>query len=257
VIPLKDDNPTHRLPVLTIALILACVGVFLYQLSLPDDASLGSEVAFTCEYGMVADHTLNGADPSAELSRLAVDGGTVTCQSLNQEHNRFLGLISYQFLHADWLHLLGNMLFLWVFGNNIEDRLGRLRFIPFYLLCGVAAALGQAFVDPSTDVPLIGASGAIAGMLGAYILLFPRAGVWTLVAFVIPLKVPAWLWIGIYFALQFLYLGGSATSAGGGVAYMAHIAGFVAGFVLVRPFATGRDDPPPRRLAPPVAPGRW
>jgi membrane associated rhomboid family serine protease len=256
VIPLKDDNPTRRLPVLTLALILACVGVFLYQSSLPADASLEGQVAFTCEFGMLPDHVLNGPDPREDLSR-TVDAGTVTCQALSQEHNRFQGLLSYQFLHADWLHLLGNMLFLWVFGNNIEDRLGRLRFLPFYLLCGVAAALGQAFVDPSSDVPLIGASGAIAGMLGAYILLFPRAGVWTLVAFVIPLKVPAWLWIGIYFVLQFLYLGDSATSDGGGVAYMAHIAGFVAGFVLIRPFLAGRDEPPARRLESAAGPGRW
>ncbi len=253
MIPLIDDNPTRHRAILTVALILACLGVFLYQQSLPDDVSLDGRVAFTCEFGMVPDHVVNGADPAEDLTTLEAAGQPATCQSLSQERNRFLGLVTYQFLHADWLHLLGNMLFLWVFGNNIEDRLGRLRFLPFYLLCGAIAALGQALVDPGTDIPLIGASGAVAGMLGAYLVLFPRAGVWTLVAFVIPLKLPAWLWIGIYFVLQFAYLGDSMT-AGGDVAYMAHIAGFLAGLVLIRPFLTGRPEPP-RRRAPAILGG--
>jgi membrane associated rhomboid family serine protease len=237
LIPLKDVNPTRRTPVLTIGLIVACTLVFLYQQSKPDDLSFEGRQAFICEYGLVADHTLGGEDP------LTRDG----CQQLNQEHDRALGVVTSQFLHADWLHLIFNMLFLWVFGNNIEDRLGRLRFLPFYLLCGALAGLSQAFADPDSAVPLIGASGAISGVLGAYLVLYPRVRVWTVVMpfFFLPFKIPAWLWLVIYFALQFLYLGDSATSGGGGVAYLAHIGGFVAGAALITPFAVGRPGPPP------------
>ena len=165
-----------------------------------------------------------------------------------------MGVITSQFLHADWLHLIFNMLFLWVFGNNIEDRLGRIRFLPFYLLCGVLAGLSQAFADPDSAVPLIGASGAIAGVLGAYLVLYPRISVWTIVLpfFFLPFKIPAWLWLAIFFALQFLYLGDSATSGGGGVAYLAHIGGFVAGAALIKPFLLGR--PEPRSPAPAIGP---
>ena len=236
MIPLKDENPTRRPPILTIGLIVACTLVFLFQLSKPDDLSLDSQQAFICEYGLVADHTLGGGDPRAE------DG----CLLLNQEHDRALGVITSQFLHADWLHLIFNMLFLWVFGNNIEDRLGRVRFLPFYLLCGALAGLSQAFADPDSAVPLIGASGAISGILGAYLVLYPQVRVWTVVMpfFFLPFRIPAWLWLAIYFALQFLFLGDSATSGGGGVAYLAHIGGFVAGAALIKPFILGRDEPP-------------
>ena len=139
------------------------------------------------------------------------------------------------------------MLFLWVFGNNIEDRLGRVRFLPFYLLCGAVAGLSQALADPGSTVPLIGASGAIAGVLGAYLVLYPRVRVWTIVMpfFFLPFRIPAWLWLAIFFALQFLLLGDSATSGGGGVAYLAHIGGFVAGAALIKPFLVGREEPRP------------
>ena len=237
MIPLKDVNPTRRPPVLTIGLIVACTLVFLFQQSKPDDLSFDGRQAFICEYGLVADHTLEGGDPDT------ADG----CLQLNQEHDRAVGVVTSQFLHADWLHLIFNMLFLWVFGNNIEDRLGRLRFLPFYLLCGALAGLSQAFADPDSAVPLIGASGAISGILGAYLVLYPRVRVWTVVMplFFLPFKIPAWLWLAIYFALQFLYLGDSATSGGGGVAYLAHIGGFVAGAALIKPFVLGREEPPP------------
>ena len=152
-----------------------------------------------------------------------------------------------QFLHGDVLHLVFNMLFLWVFGNNIEDRMGRLRFLPFFLICGIAAALAQALADPDSAIPLIGASGAISGVLGAYLVLYPRVGIWTVVVpFVfLPFRLPAWIWLAVYFGLQFVYLGGSATSGGGGVAYMAHIGGFVAGALLVKPFLWGGPSPRP------------
>jgi len=234
VIPLKDVHPTRRPPVLTIGLIVACVLVFLVQSSRPDDGSLQSRQAFICEYGLVADHLLNGEDPRSDA-----------CQRLNERQNRFLGLATSQFLHADWLHLIFNMLFLWVFGNNIEDRLGRVRFLPFFLLCGAVAGLVQAAADPDSAIPLIGASGAISGALGAYLVLYPRVGVWTVVLpfFFLPFKLPAWIWLLIYLALQVVYLGDSA--GGGDVAYLAHIGGFVAGALLIKPFLVGRGEPPP------------
>jgi membrane associated rhomboid family serine protease len=234
VIPLKDVNPTRRPPVLTIGLIVACTLVFMVQLSRPDDLSLQGRQAFICEYGLVADHLLGGDDPRADA-----------CQRLNEEHDRVLSLFTSQFLHADWLHLAFNMLFLWVFGNNIEDRLGRVRFLPFFLVCGALAGLVQAAADPGSAVPLIGASGAISGVLGAYLVLYPRVRVWTIVLpfFFLPFKLPAWLWLVIYLALQILYLGDSA--GGGDVAYLAHIGGFVAGAALIKPFLVGRDEPPP------------
>jgi membrane associated rhomboid family serine protease len=242
MIPIHDDIRTRRRPYLTIGLILSCVLVFLYQQTLPDDASLASSQAFACEWGMVPAHTIGGADPALDLGS---GDGPVTCEGVNQQHNRFVGLVSSLFLHGDWLHLLGNMLFLWVFGNNVEDRLGRLRFLPFYLLCGALAALAQALTETSSGVPLIGASGAIAGIIGAYLMLHPRAGVWTLMFMVIPIKIPAWLWGVLYFGLQFLALGDAGTPEGGGVAYWAHIGGFVAGLALIRPFMAGRDEDPP------------
>lgn len=236
MIPLKDVNPTRRRAVLTIGLIIACTLVFAYQSAKPGDGAAGSREAFICEYGMVADHVVNGAD---------ADAGA--CQELNQQHDRLTGLVTSQFLHGDVLHLVFNMLFLWVFGNNIEDRMGRLRFLPFFLICGIAAALAQALTDPDSAIPLIGASGAISGVLGAYLVLYPRIRIWTVVIpFVfLPFTLPAWTWLAIYFGLQFLYLGGSATPGDGGVAYMAHIGGFVAGAVLAKPFLWGRAEPGP------------
>ena len=238
MIPLKDVNPTRRTPVLTIGLIVVCTLVFLFQIAKPSDGTLDSEQAFICDYGLVADNLFSDGDPPADL-----------CQELNAERSSYLTLFTSQFLHGDWLHLIFNMLFLWVFGNNIEDRLGRLRFLPFYLLCGALAGIAQSAADADSPVPLIGASGAISGILGAYLVLYPRVGVWTVVLplFFLPFRLPAWLWLAIYLVLQAVFLGDSA--GGGDVAYLAHIGGFVAGAALIKPFLIGRDDPPPRSPA--------
>ncbi|HMO00192.1 MAG TPA: rhomboid family intramembrane serine protease [Miltoncostaeaceae bacterium] len=249
MIPLKDVNPTRRPAVLTIALIVVCVLVFAYQQTKADDLSLDSRQGFICEYGLIADNVVHG--PGDE----PVDG----CDRLNQEQPRFLALLTSLFLHADWLHLGFNMLFLWVFGNNIEQRLGRIRYIPFFLVCGILATLAQVAVDPGSQVPLIGASGAISGILGAYLVLYPRVPVWTVVLplFFLPFKLPAWIWLLIYLALQLLYLGDDATAGGGGVAYMAHIGGFIAGAALIRPFLVGRSPDPPASPASPVVGRPW
>ena len=141
-------------------------------------------------------------------------------------------------LHGGWLHLLGNLLYLYVFGNNVEDRLGRVRFLLFYLVCGFAATYGFAAVSPSSETPLVGASGAIAGVLGAYLVLFPRARVWSLLTFFffLPVRLPAWVVLGSWFVLQALYFGGAGitdATDSGGVAYLAHVLGFVVGALLV------------------------
>ena len=234
MIPFSDVNPTRRTPILTIGLIVACTLVFLFQVSKPDDGTLASEQAFVCEYGLVADNLFAEGDPPADA-----------CQDLNAERSSWLTVFTSQFLHGDWLHLAFNMLFLWVFGNNIEDRLGRLRFLPFYLLCGAIAGIAQSAADADSPVPLIGASVAISGVLGAYLVLVPRVGIWTVVLplFFLPFRLPAWLWLAIYLVLQVVYLGDSA--GGGNVAYLAHIGGFVAGAALIKPFLIGRAPPAP------------
>jgi rhomboid family protein len=250
VLPLRDMNPTRRLPVLTIALIAINVLVFIYQIQKPDDASLGGQTAFACEFGLVPDRLVHDSvkAPPADQST------DVTCGQVNAEQPRFLAILTSMFLHGSWFHLLGNMLFLWVFGNNIEDRLGRLRFVPFYLICGAIAGLGQAAADPQSDVPLIGASGAIAGVLGAYLVLYPRARVWSWIFPIFVLPLPAFLLLAFWFVYQFIYASGVA-EVGDGVAYWAHVAGFLAGAVLIKPFLLGRREPPPP--APPVGSTVW
>jgi membrane associated rhomboid family serine protease len=215
-IPLYDDNPTVRTPVVTIALIATCVLVFLWQLGLGPKG----ELAVSYSLGLVP-AVLFGA---AELPReLVVVPPWAT-------------IVTSMFLHGGFLHIAGNMLFLWIFGNNVEDTLGRTRFLLFYFLCGTAAALAQALSNPASEVPMVGASGAIAGVLAAYLVLHPRANVrvlfWFFV-FVRLINVPAMVLIGIWFAMQ--VLGGLATPASptGGVAFWAHVGGFVAGIGLV------------------------
>ena len=235
MLPLKDDNPTRRFPVLTVLLIALNILIFGYQSTKPNPQTFAtttelaaSQSGIICEFAVVPDRVLDGRDPSSDA-----------CLDLNRRQARFTGLVTHQFIHGSWLHLLGNMLFLWVFGNNIEDRLGRIRYLPFYLICGIMAALGQALTDPTSVVPLIGASGAISGVLGAYLLLFPRARVLSLVT-IFPLRLPAWLVLGVYIAFQFVYVSGQAQEGEGSVAYWAHIVGFMAGLVLILPFLAGR-----------------
>jgi membrane associated rhomboid family serine protease len=149
-----------------------------------------------------------------------------------------LSVLFSMFLHGGWLHLLGNMLFLWIFGNNVEDRFGHLGYIVFYVLCGYIAAYGFAYANADLAQPLIGASGAIAGVLGAYLALYPRVRVWSLVPFLffIPLRLPVWLVLGLWFVIQWVYSVGIAVSEAGSVAYLAHVLGFVAGYIIARPF---------------------
>ena len=221
MIPLHDDNPTKIFPVLTVAFIAACVLVFLWQASLGTQGYQASVYAL----GVIPAVLLNKATLPAEL---AVVPATVT-------------VFTSMFLHGGFMHLAGNMLYLWIFGNNVEDAMGHRRFIVFYLLCGVAAVFGQVLQNPSSEIPMIGASGAISGVLGAYLILYPRAKVLVLIPlgfFIQLIRLPA-LWVlGLWFAMQ-LISSALTSSEGGGVAWFAHIGGFVAGMALIPFFKTG------------------
>ncbi len=235
-LPLYDDNPTRRTPVVTYALIGLCAIVFLWQLGQDDDI-----VAYS--FGMIPSVVFGTA---ALPAKLAVVPPWAT-------------IFTSMFLHAGWLHIGGNMLFLWIFGNNVEDVLGHARYLLLYLLSGAAAALGQALTDPSSTVPMLGASGAVAGVLGAYLLMYPYANVHVLVLLLVFLRiitVPAWILLCLWFSAQLV--SGLLSGSGAGVAFWAHVAGFVAGivlFLLMRP-RDGALWRPPRSAAFATMPSR-
>lgn len=224
MIPLRDANPTRRTPVVTLGLIAACAVVFAVQLGIMasgGDAALG---AFVTRWGVVP----------AELVAALTSGALISQETAT--------LITSQFLHGSLLHIGGNMLYLWIFGNNVEDTLGHGRFLVFYLLSGVAAAIAQTVMNPQSAVPMIGASGAVSGVLGAYLLLFPYATILTLVTFGFFFRfihIPAVIVLGFWIVLQLIsgYLSASAAALGrgegGGVAWFAHIGGFLAGMALL------------------------
>ena len=221
MIPLRDANPTRRTPVVTIGLVVACLVAFAWELGLQVTGGNAALDAFITQWGIVP----------ADLTAAWSTGGILSLETAT--------LVTSQFLHGGWLHLLGNLLFLWIFANNIEDDLGRLAFLLFYLGGGVAAGLTQVAIDPTSTVPMIGASGAIAAVLGGYIVLYPRARITSLVFlgfFYQLIDVPAIVVLGFWFALQLIdgiaSLGLSGTE--GGVAIFAHIGGFVAGLVAAR-----------------------
>jgi membrane associated rhomboid family serine protease len=242
VIPVHDVNPLRRTPVITIALVVANFVVFLLTLAPQsggtDAGRLCRQAAFYDRYAAIPREMIDNRPlrrvPTGEVR--AVGSNAVACATSRPGYHKIpaLSVLSAMFLHGGWLHLLGNMLFLWIFGNNVEDRFGRLRYLLFYLVCGYVAAYGFALADPTSTTPLLGASGAIAGVLGAYLVLFPRARVWSLVPvlFFIPLRLPAWFVLGLWFVLQWFYSAGHAVSGAGGVAYLAHVIGFVTGIVL-------------------------
>jgi membrane associated rhomboid family serine protease len=222
MIPLKDDTPSASKPYVTISLIAGCAGVFLWQRSLDTAASRQAVAAL-------------GAVPAVLLTdaRLPPDLQWIP---------RFASPLTSMFLHGGWMHLLGNMLFLWIYGDNVEDAMGHARYLVFYLLCGVAAIFVQALSNPHSPYPIIGASGAISGVLGAYLLLFPRARVLTLVLlpfFFTTLELRAMLLLLLWFAVQLI--SDLAVPDGGlSVAFRAHIGGFLTGMLLV-PFLKRRD----------------
>ncbi len=218
MIPLKDDTPSSTYPYVTVAFIVINVLVFLYQLS------LGYR-------GMTYFIYTTAAIPY-EITHL-VDTGPPAVVALP------FTLLTAMFVHGGLLHLGGNMLFLWIFGDNVEDSMGHVKFVVFYLLTGLLASASHVLAAPNSTLPMIGASGAIAGVLGAYFVLYPRANVKTLIflfVFVTIIQVPAVFFLGLWFLFQLL-----SSGSGGGIAWYAHIGGFLAGAFLIRFFARGRD----------------
>jgi rhomboid family protein len=227
--PYRDDNPTLATPMVTMVLIVANVAAWILVQGMGAEPNLSRSV---CELGLI---------PGDFLHRLpegyTVPMGNATMCVIGDERTWFTPLTS-MFLHGGWFHLIGNMWFLWVFGNNVEDSMGHFRFLAFYLLCGLAAAAAQTFVNPSSAIPMVGASGAISGVMGAYIVLYPRVRVHMLVflgIFITRIVVPAYLMLGYWFLLQIVG-GGLASEEGGGVAFWAHAGGFIAGALLIYVF---------------------
>ena len=219
MIPLKDMSPRRSVPLMTILLIIANVLVFFYQIGLTPRAG----DAFIMTYGLVP----------AKIQMALAGTPHVTIG------DALVPLLTCMFLHGGWLHILGNMWFLWIFGGNVEDRLGPLTFLLFYLVCGIASGITQAVFSWGSHIPSVGASGAISGVLGAYIVFFPYARILTLVPlfiFFFTARIPAMIFIGLWFVVQFLSgvgtLGATGAAASGGVAWWAHIGGFVLGVVL-------------------------
>jgi rhomboid family protein len=271
VIPLKDNLPNGRFPLVTAVLIAINLCVFAWQLTLPTDhasttdlgvAGISERDQATIEYGAIPFRlTHPGGECGAVPGKVVcgqdgvIEAGDATGSPLPDNLNAppwWVTLITSMFMHAGWLHIGFNMLFLWIFGNNVEDAMGRGRYVLFYLLAGLVASYAQAALDPSATVPSIGASGAIAGVLGAYAILHPKARVLSLifiVFFVTLIEVPALVLLAAWFLLQFIPAVGQLASSdvvgGGDVAYLAHIGGFVFGLVAVRLFARRRERPEP------------
>jgi membrane associated rhomboid family serine protease len=218
MIPLRDENPTRSRAWMTLFLIAANVTVSLIQWAMPQ--------------AQLQEFVYRAAMIPARLS------GSVDLPGLPP----LLTLLTSQFLHGGFLHLGGNMLFLWIFGNNVEDEMGPIRFLVFYLLCGIGAGLAHYATAPGSAIPTVGASGAISGVLGAYALMFPRARIQTLVILVFWISVvpiPALLWVGVWFLLQFLQ-GVASRGTGGGVAWFAHVGGLIVGVLLLYFFRARR-----------------
>jgi len=213
--PIRDTQPSYSKPIVTVLLIVVNILVFLFEFSL--DPYSQNALIFT--YGLVPDHF------------------------------RWMNVFTSMFLHGGWMHVLGNMWFLWIFGDNIEDILGHGKFVLFYLLCGIAAAMTQTYLSLDSRVPMVGASGAIAGVMGAYMVKFPSSRIYTLIfyIFITTLDVPAWVMLIYWFGIQFVSGLGSlaAPTAQGGTAFFAHVGGFLAGIGLI--YALGAHEPYRRR----------
>lgn len=230
MLPLKDENPTSRTSFVTFGIIALCVLVFFGPQSGASDAE--EALRFNLEYAAIPCEIFTGESLSVQEVEDTFSGGNATaCQdgeaspSFFPDKNPFLGAVTSIFLHGSIMHLLGNMWSLWIFGNNIEDRLGHVRYTLFYLVGGVAATMAHYLVQPSSTIPVVGASGAIAAIMGAYLVWFPNAPIRTFV-FIFLRDITAKWFLGIWFVLQFF------TGANSGVAWMAHVGGFVFGAVI-------------------------
>ncbi len=213
LLPIRDDNPHTTKPFVNYALIASCIAVFLWQNGLDEGASEFAAYAYGLVPGRISGQV---KFPNIEVPAIFT-------------------LVTHMFMHGGWMHLIGNMWFLWIFGDNVEASLGHKRYLIFYLACGLAAAEGQFSLNPASDIPMIGASGAISGVLGAYLILHPRSNIKVFVLLIIFftfVNMPAWIVLGFYFLMQ-LWSEAGTTPDEPGVAFMAHIAGFVAGAAMV------------------------
>ena len=229
--PYRDENETQRTPFVTLALI---AGTTYTWLAVQGGGAALPLAQSVCNLGLIPGE-LTLSLPAGTAFDL---GESLAC--VTDPGRQTSSVVTSMFLHGSWMHLLGNMWFLWLFGNNIEDSMTRPRFIAFYLLCGLAAAMAQVWANPASGVPMVGASGAISGVMGAYLVLFPRVRVWTMIPlgfFFYSMALPAWVML-IYWA--FLQVAGGVTSLAaeqsGGVAFWAHVGGFVAGVALIKIF---------------------
>ncbi|HEU4699006.1 MAG TPA: rhomboid family intramembrane serine protease [Gemmatimonadales bacterium] len=227
MIPYKDDNPTLAPPVVTVLIIVANAAMWVVVQGMGTEPLLSGSV---CRLGLIPGELLQLIPPGTRLPL----SPTMACVITDQPN--WLTPLTSMFLHGGWLHLIGNMWFLWVFGNNVEDSMGHGRFVAFYLLCGLVAAATQVFAEPASPIPMVGASGAISGVMGAYIVLYPRVRVHMLVflfVFITRIAVPAYLMLGYWFLLQLLGGTSALGGEGGGTAFWAHAGGFLAGALLI------------------------
>ena len=224
MIPIKDDNPQLNIPYGTYLIIF--LNIFCWVVL--QDVGFGKESDLSvCKYGLIP-------------NKLLYLAGNTFCESLNDIG--YFSVLSSMFMHGGWMHIIGNLLFLWVFGGNVEDSMGSIRFLCFYLLCGICAAFSHIYTDTSSVIPMVGASGAIGGVMGAYLILYPKVKVHILIPLFIffpIIRVPAFLMLGYWIGLQFIGGIPAIGSEGGGIAFWAHIGGFLSGMIAVHVF---KDD---------------
>ncbi len=228
--PYRDENETQRAAIVTGTIILLNVAAWIFIQGAGSTLALASSV---CDFGLIPGELTLSLPPGTRFPM----GENLACAT--DPGRQVSHLVTSMFLHGSWMHLLGNMWFLWIFGNNIEDSMGRPRFIAFYVLCGLAAAVAQVLATPGSPIPMVGASGAISGVMGGYLILFPRVRVYAMVPlgfFLTSVALPAWVMLGYWFLIQFVSGLLTASSETGGVAFWAHIGGFVAGVALIKPF---------------------
>ena len=228
--PYRDENQTQRAAIVTWAIIALNIVTWIFVQGAGATKPLVQSI---CELGLIPGELTGTLPPGTRVTL----GEELVCAT--DTGRQISHLFTSMFMHGSWLHMLGNMWFMWIFGNNVEDSMGRLRFIVFYLVCGLAAAFGQVLTNPSSAIPMVGASGSISGVMGGYLLLYPRVRVFAIVPigfFITSIALPAWAMLGYWFLIQFasgiFSFGGDV----GGVAFWAHIGGFVAGVVLVKLF---------------------
>lgn len=234
--PIADDNSEIRIvPFVTYAIIALNVIVFILL------QGIGSNDAFTYAFSLVPKEITTGTDLQGLIPVTDSAGKVLGQIPLQPTPSVYLTFLSSMFMHGDIMHIFGNMLFLWIFADNIENRIGHLRFAVFYIICGIAAALGQILMDTNSVIPMLGASGAISGVLGGYLLLFPNKQVRAIMFNFVMTTIPAFVALGLWIGFQLLQ-GYLSSGAQGGVAYAAHIGGFVAGLILIKPFTIGTQE---------------